>query len=163
MLFLLLPVSFVALQRVHSIGKYMLIWNIVFLVWYYQQKNLVSFQNFSHHRHMFENLCLKWLIDTSMTSVLAHNYYIYMSSDGPPKRDSPFWRHWTVWFTCLLKSFTCGRRVGKHLLCRVVNQGLYSVELESIVHWCTDFRNLAIAVHASHEVGAVNYGSCCTL
>jgi len=23
--------------------------------------------------------------------------------------------------------------------------------------------NLAIAVHASHELGAVNYGSCCTL
>jgi len=23
--------------------------------------------------------------------------------------------------------------------------------------------NLAIAVHASHEVGAVNYGSCCAL
>ena len=94
---------------------------------------------------------------------VTHNYYVYMSSDGPPKRDSPFWRHWTVRFTCLLKSFTCGRRVGKHVLCRVVNQGLYSVELESNVHWCTDFRNLAIAVHASHEVGAVNYGSCCTL
>ena len=26
-------------------------------------------------------------------------YYVYMSSDGLPKRDSPFWRHCTVRFT----------------------------------------------------------------
>jgi len=89
-----------------------------------------------------------------------HIYYVYMSSDGPPKQDSPFWRHCTVRLTCL-KSFTCGRRVGKHPLCRLVNKGLHGVGKH--LHWYTDFTNLAIAVHASHEVGAVNYGSCCTL
>jgi len=88
------------------------------------------------------------------------NYYVYMSSDGPPKRDSPFWRHCTVRFTCL-KSFTWGRRVGKHPLCSLVNKGLHGVGKH--VHWCTDFTNLAIAVHVSHDVGAVNYGLCCTL
>jgi len=31
----------------------------------------------------------------------GHIYYIYMSSDGPSKRDSPFWRQCTVRFTCL--------------------------------------------------------------
>ena len=28
-------------------------------------------------------------------------YYVYMSSGGPQKRDSPFWRHCSVRFTCL--------------------------------------------------------------
>jgi len=34
-------------------------------------------------------------------SIALHIYYVYMSSDGPPKQDSPFWRHCTVRFTCL--------------------------------------------------------------
>ena len=59
------------------------------------------------------------------------------------------------------KSFTCGRHIGKHLLRRLVTKGMYGVRKH--VHWCTDFTNLEIAVHASHEVAAVNYGSCCTL
>jgi len=54
-----------------------------------------------------------------------------------------------------------GRRVAKHLLCRLVNKGLYGAG--KYVYWCTDFINLAIAVHACHELGAMNYGSCCTL
>jgi len=59
------------------------------------------------------------------------------------------------------KSFTCGRRIGKHPLCWLANKELYGVGKH--VNWCTDFTNLAIVVHASHEVGAVNYGLCCTL
>jgi len=32
---------------------------------------------------------------------MPHYYYVYMSSDGPQKRHSLFWRHYTVRFTCL--------------------------------------------------------------
>jgi len=59
------------------------------------------------------------------------------------------------------ESDSCGRCVGKHLLCRLVNKGLYGVGKH--VHWLQIFTNLAIAIHASHEVGAGNYRSCCTL
>jgi len=47
----------------------------------------------------------------------------------------------------------CGRRVAKYLLCRckLVSKGLYGVERH--VHWRTDLKTVAIAVHASHEVG----------
>jgi len=78
-----------------------------------------------------------------------HIYYVYMSSDGPHKRDSPFWRHSPVRFTCL------------QVIRRLVNKGLYGVGKH--VCWCTDFTNSAIAVHAFQELGAVTYGSCCTL
>jgi len=47
-----------------------------------------------------------------------YNYYVYMSSNGLPEQDSLFWRHWTIRFACR-KSFTCGRHVGKHQLCRL--------------------------------------------
>jgi len=48
------------------------------------------------------------------------------------QRDSLFWRHCTVRIT-VWKSFTCGRRVGKHLLCRLVKKGLYGVGKHA--HW----------------------------
>jgi len=75
-------------------------------------------------------------------------YYVYMSNDGPHTRNSPFWRHSAVRFTCL------------KVIRRLVNKRLYGVGKH--VCWCTDFTNLAIAVHASNELGVVNYG-CCTL
>ena len=128
----------------------------------------LNFWNYCFHigcwndRILCFNTCCRNYTCESILAVYIwhHNYYVYMSSDGPPKRDSPFWRHWTVRFTCL-KSLTCGRRVGKHILCRLVNKELYGVGKH--VHWCTDFTNSAIAVHASHDVGAVNYGSRCIL
>jgi len=40
----------------------------------------------------------------------------------------PFGLHLHVW-----KSFTCGRRVGIHLLCRLVKKGLHGVGKH--VHW----------------------------
>jgi len=42
------------------------------------------------------------------------------------RQSVPFGLH--IW-----KSFTCGRRVGKHLLCSLVNKGLYGVGKH--VHW----------------------------
>jgi len=87
-------------------------------------------------------------------------YYVYMSSDGPQKRDSPFWHHCTIRFTCLKIIFVWQK-----------GQWISTVQAsEQRIVWSwkactltTDFTNFAIAVHASHEVGAVNYGSCCTL
>jgi len=60
------------------------------------------------------------------------------------------------------KSFTYGRRVGEHLLCRPASdqRAEWSCKACTLI---TDFLIVATAVHASHEVGAVNYGSCCTL
>ena len=103
-----------------------------------------------------------WIVENEGSDrvELVHINYVYMSSDGPQKGDSPFWRHVPfglhVW-----KSLKCGRRVAKRVLCRLVNKGLYGIGQH--VYWCADFTNLAIAVYASHEIGAVYYGSCCTL
>jgi len=44
---------------------------------------------FISHAYLNNTVTQKWLVI----------YYVYMSSDGLPKRDSPFWRHCTVRFT----------------------------------------------------------------
>jgi len=87
-------------------------------------------------------------------------YYVYMSSDGPQKWDSQFWRHCTVRFTCLkvihvwqTRRWTSSVQAGKQ-------RAVWSWKACTLI---TDFTNLAIAVHAAHEAGAVNYASCCTL
>jgi len=91
-----------------------------------------------------------------------------MSSDGPLKWRQPlsFWRHCTyssVYITCLNVFHLRQTLLGKHQRqrCRLVSKGLYGVGKH--VYWCTDFTIVAIAVHASHEVGhAVQNASCCT-
>jgi len=99
-----------------------------------------------------------------------------MSSDGPPKRDSPFRRHWTVRFTCLLKSFTCGRRVGKHPLCRLVNKRLHGVGRHCTLmyrfhefgnccscltwSWCRELWIMLHTVKSIHSGRALTFTAC---
>jgi len=99
--------------------------------------------------HLTFNICLCFSITTFTCQAT-----VWKSETARFDIIVPFGLH--VW-----KSFTYGRRIGKHVLCRLVSKGLCGIGKH--VHWCPHFTNLAIAVHASHEVGAVNYGSCCTL
>ena len=45
--------------------------------------------------------CVWAAVQTKSTRSSSHSYYVYMSSDGAQKRDSPLWRHRTVRFTFL--------------------------------------------------------------
>jgi len=56
-------------------------------------------------------------------------YYVYMSSDGLHKRDSPFWRHSAVRFTCL------------RVMRRLVNKGLYGVKACMLMYRFHKFGN----------------------
>ena len=69
-----------------------------------------------------------WWSNLQKTNLLRLHVKRRSAKTRQPVLTSLYRSVYIVW-----KSFTCGRRVGEHLLCRLVNKGLYGVGKHA--HW----------------------------